>query len=171
MKSPAYLLLAVVLATSSCQLPAPVTNAPVIDNVAVNFQDPDKFTDVSDSFGGGYSQSYLDLISEHLKKTASSRLAVGQKLSVTFTDIDLAGDIPPGRVDSVRFIQSIYIPRMQLSFELKDANGAIVRQGERRLIDLDFQSKMTSFMDRNQPLNYDKEMLAEWVKREFPLKG
>jgi hypothetical protein len=29
---------------------------------------------------------------------------------------------------------------------------------------------MTSFMDRNQPLNYDKEMLAEWVKREFPLK-
>ena len=98
-----------------------------------------------------------------MKKTATGRLAEGQKLKVIFTDIDLAGDIPPGRTDNVRFVQSIYIPRMQLTFELKDAKGTTLRQGERRLIDLDFQSKMTSFMDRNEPLNYDKEMLADWV--------
>ncbi len=171
MKPSASLLLAAVLVTSGCQSanqPAPV---PVIDNVTVSFQEPDNFTDVSDSFGGSTSQYYLDLISEHLQKTATGRLAEGQKLKVIFTDIDLAGDIPPGRTDNVRFVQSIYIPRMQLTFELKDAKGTTLRQGERCLIDLDFQSKMTSFMDRNGPLNYDKEMLADWVKREFPLKG
>lgn len=171
MKTSASLLIAVVLATSSCQLAAPSTNAPLINNVAVSFQDPDKFTDVSDSFSGSYSESYLDLLSEHLKKTASSRLATGQKLSVAFTDIDLAGDIPPARADSVRFIQSIYIPRMQLNFELKDAQGAILKKGERRLFDLNFQSKLISPMERNQPLSYDKEMLADWVKQEFPLKN
>jgi hypothetical protein len=60
---------------------------------------------------------------------------------------------------------------MQLNFELKDAQGAILKKGERRLFDLNFQSKLISPMERNQPLSYDKEMLADWVKQEFPLKN
>lgn len=168
MKTYPVLLFAAVLFTGGCQSSQTAGSTPEPTNVTVVFHEPDNFTDVRDSYGNGTSQYYLDVISQYLKETATKLVPKGETLTVTFSDIDLAGDIPPGRIDSVRIIKAIYIPRMTLTFQLKDASGAIVKEGSRQLSDLDFQMKFTPSIDRNDPLYYDKQMLGDWIRKEFP---
>ena len=136
--------------------------------VTVKFNEPDKFTDAAAHFNGGTDQYYLDTLSEHLQKAAARQLAPGQKLEVTFTDIDLAGDFMPSnpKLMDVRVIKDIYIPRMVLSFRLLDADGKVIKEGERKLTDLNFMNNI-GLVYRNLPLFYDKALLTDWVRKEL----
>jgi hypothetical protein len=136
--------------------------------VTVTFEDSDNFTDARSSFGGGTDEHYLDMLSKHIQKAASKRLAAGQKLEVSIKDVDLAGDFLPGRASTqdVRVVKEIYIPRVKLSFKLLDADGKILKEGERFLSDLNFMMNV-GIIGRNDPLFYDKELLTAWVKKEF----
>ena len=168
MKTYLPLLLLAALLIGGCQSVPPNPTPASESDVTVNFQDPDKFADVRESFGGPTSQYYLDLLSQYVKKTAANRMTAGQKLTVTFTDIDLAGDFVPTspNMDTVRIIKAIYIPRMNLRFQLTDAKGAILKEGERRLTDLNFQQNFVP-LDRNQPLYHDKQLLDTWLRQEL----
>ena len=136
--------------------------------VSVKFNESDKFTDAASHFNGGTDKYYLQSLTAHLQKVADRALAPGQKLEVTITDIDLAGDFIPGNpsTQDIRIIKDIYIPRMVLSFRLLDADGKVIKEGERRLTDLNFMSNL-GIIDRDQPLFYDKALLTEWVRKEF----
>ncbi len=137
-------------------------------NVTVVFKDADKFTDARSRFGGSTDQSYLDILSEHLQKVASRQLQPGQKLEITVTDVDLAGDFLPVRpqMDQVRIIKDVYIPRVQLSFKLTDASGKVLKSGDRQLSDMNFMNN-SNIIGRNEPLFYDKALLTAWVEKEF----
>ncbi|MES1169015.1 MAG: DUF3016 domain-containing protein, partial [Oleiharenicola lentus] len=113
-------------------------------------------------------QYYLDQLSDHLKKVAARHMADGQKLEVTITDVDLAGDFIPGNASSqdVRIIKEIYIPRIKLSFRLLDADGHVLKEGERKLTDLNFMSNI-GLIGRDQPLFYDKALLTDWAQKEL----
>jgi Protein of unknown function (DUF3016) len=160
------LLLGALLIAAGCTT-SPVNPHPAaLGDITVNFKDPDKFSDARDSFSGQASQYYLDVLGKYLKEVASQRLNAGQKLEVTFTDIDLAGDIIPGQTTDIRVIKPIYIPRMDLTFTLRDAGGAVIKEGVRHLTDLNFQDNILP-INQNEPLRYDKPLLANWVKQEF----
>lgn len=148
--------------------PATSASASLPANITATFQDPDRFTDARSSFGSTTDHGYLDTLSDHLKRTAGPFVKADQKLEVTFTDIDLAGDFQPGRVqlDDVRIIKDIYRPRMTLHFKLTGPGGAVVKEGDRTLADSYFMANI-SIIDRDEPLFYDKEMLANWVRDEF----
>jgi hypothetical protein len=166
MKTPyPHLLLAAIIATGSAFAADPDTKA---SNVTVTFHESEKFTDARSSFGSDTDEGYLKIISEHLQKTAAKHLAAGQKLEITITDVDLAGDFIPGNVrnQDVRIIKEIYIPRIKLSFKLLDASGKVVKEGERKLSDLNFMMN-TGIIGRNDSLFYDKELLSNWVSKEF----
>ncbi len=136
--------------------------------VTVTFHESDKFTDARSTMGGSTDQYYLDELGSHLQKIAAKYVAPGEKLEVTFTDVDLAGDFEPGRADmqSVRIVKDIYLPRLTLNFRLIDADGKVLKEGERKLTDMNFLSNI-SIIDRNQPLFYDKPLLKNWVEKEF----
>jgi hypothetical protein len=136
--------------------------------VTVTFEDSDNYTDARSSFGGGTDQHYLDTLSKHLQRTASKRLTSGQKLEVTIKDVDLAGDFIPGRASTqdVRIVKEIYIPRVKLTFKLIDADGKVLKEGERMLSDLNFMMNL-GIVGRNEPLFYDKELISTWVNKEF----
>lgn len=164
-----YLLLAAILAGGSLfGADKKSKEKPQIDNVTVAFQEPDKFTDARSDFGSMTDERLLDVLSDHLKKTATKKLAAGQKLEVTIKDVDLAGDFIPGRpsINEVRIIKEIYIPRISLSFKLTDASGAVIKEGDRRLSDMNFMQNL-SIMGRNEPLFYDKQLITDWVSKEF----
>jgi hypothetical protein len=171
MKTTLLLLLATVLITAGCQsaATAPVATPSVTKgNLTVNFPDSDKYMDCREDFGGSTSQHYLDIITEHLQRVVSPRLADGQKLSVTFTDIDLAGDFLPGRaqMQHVRVIKEIYRPRMVVKFVLTGADGKTIKEGDRTLTDLNFMTNI-GISGRSDPLYYDKELLTQWAQDEF----
>lgn len=141
---------------------------PASASVSVSFHESEKFTDARSHFGGGTDEHYLKIITKHVEKLAERHLAPGQRLEVTFTDIDLAGDFVPGNPNTqdVRIIREIFIPRQKLSFRVLDAEGRVLKEGERRLSDLNFMNNPT-IISRNEPLFYDKELLSDWMSREF----
>ena len=136
-------------------------------NVTVTFKDSDKFSDAASSFGFGTDEGYLSTLADHVKEVAGKLLPAGQKLEVTFTDIDLAGEFLPTRnMDQIRVIKDIFIPRMTLTFKVTDASGKVIKEGERKLTDLNFMSNL-SIIGRSEPLFYDKALLSDWVRTEF----
>ncbi|RXK56008.1 DUF3016 domain-containing protein [Oleiharenicola lentus] len=138
------------------------------ESVSVAFHESDKFTDARSSFGGETDKHYLDTLATHLKKSAERRLAPGQKLEVTFTDIDLAGDFVPTNANAhdVRVIRDIWIPRQKLTFRLLDEQGQVIKEGERRLTDLNFMNN-PGLIGRSEPLFYDKALLTDWIAKEL----
>src|SRR5512135_2516283 len=88
---------------------APAANR---NNVSVTFQDPDKFTDVRENHSTTTSTYYLDELKACLQETAAPLLGAGQKLVITVTDVDLAGENLFNQPDQIRIMKEIYSPRV-----------------------------------------------------------
>jgi Protein of unknown function (DUF3016) len=136
----------------------------------VIFDHPEKFTDVKDSSmpSDRGSAAILSSLRDYLVLQAKYFVPEGSKLTLTFTDIDLAGDFEPWRgpqFDDVRIVKPIYPPHFKFHFALADATGRVVREGEEDLLDLAFDSRVT--LDRQDPLRYEKEILKDWMRRQL----
>ncbi|WP_438480799.1 DUF3016 domain-containing protein [Oleiharenicola lentus] len=163
-------LLAAGLFFAGCQSTPKVDNGVVAGDITVNFEQPDKFTDAADNLGGSTSDYVLSSLSDHLKQVAPAYLKAGQKLSVTFNDIDLAGDIPPNMRaagQDIRVIRPIFSPRQVIKFKLTDASGAVVKEGNRTLSNLNFQADAINPRSQSEPFFYDKQLLTDWLRNEF----
>ena len=143
------------------------------DRVTVIYNQPDNFTDFkSDRMGSEDDQKYLmDIFTAHLTQHAGKLLDSGQKLEVKFIDIDLAGAFEPWRgpqMDNVRIMKEIYPPRMKFDFKLLGVDGKVISEGKRELVDLSYQSNLV--MANSDPFRYDKNLLTDWMRREFGKK-
>ncbi len=145
--------------------------------VEVLFNQPENFTDVKDSQMGSDRgrQGYLESFREHLQDNAARRLPEGQRLSVTFTDIDMAGEYEPWRgpnASDVRIIKDIYIPRLKFNYSIIDPQGAVVKEGRAELSEMNFQMTLSGAINNSDPLRYEKQMLDNWMRKELgaPMK-
>lgn len=169
MKTNSILLLALTVLSPAVALRAEEIRT--IARAEVLFFEPEKFTDVRDSYMGDATRTtYLEQIRDHVLEQAKYFVPEGHKLSVTFTDIDMAGDFEPWhgpRWDDIRVVKDIYPPRILLTFRLTDAAGNVVKEGKRDLRDLAFLMKITiSF--RDDPVRHEKALLDDWLRSEFP---
>lgn len=169
MKTNSILLLALTVLS-----PAVASRAEEIRTIAraeVLFFEPEKFTDVRDSYMGDATRTtYLEQIRDHVLEQAKYYVPEGHKLSVTFTDIDMAGDFEPWhgpRWDDIRVVKDIYPPRILLTFRLTDAAGNVVKEGKRDLRDLAFMMKITMSF-RDDPVRHEKALLDDWLRSDFP---
>ena len=135
------------------------------DLVTVTFEDPDHFTDVQDRYSNLASQADLDELRDCVQQTAANSIPAGTKLTVTFLDVDLAGLIRPDK-DNIRVMTGTTFPRAHLKFQLVDNSGKVMKEGERKLSDMIYQQSM-QIVGRNEALFYDKQLLKEWVRKEF----
>ena len=72
-----------------------------------------------------FQEHFFSDIEEHVAKLAVT-LPEGQKLSMTVTDVDLAGDVRIGSMSEVRIVKNIYHPRIEFSYKLTNADGSMV---------------------------------------------
>ena len=157
-------LLAALLLAAGCQTPTPPLPAASVDGrVTVIFDKPDEFTAAKSSYNMGTDHGYLDELHRYIDRESRVYLADGQRLTVTFTDIDLAGDFRPdrARADNIRIIKEIYRPRLQFSYSVADATGKVINSGEENLTDMNFMSRLR--MSHSEELFYEKAMLKDWM--------
>ncbi len=138
--------------------------------VTVTFSDPEKFADAADGQRGSSvrREDNLSDIEDYIVERAALYLADGQRLQVTVTDVDLAGEVEPWRTHGahdLRIVKDIYPPRIDLSFQLLDASGAVVKEGERKLKDLTFTWKIT--INHSDPRVHEKALIDDWLRSEF----
>ncbi|MEO6876355.1 MAG: DUF3016 domain-containing protein [Opitutaceae bacterium] len=149
---------------------ASLSSVPAFDpadgRVTVTFDHPEKFTDARDGSFHDTAAWILNDLAAFLQRDIRGRLHEGEKFSMTFTDVDLAGDYEPWRgpdMDDVRIIKQIYPPRLVFRFVHTGANGKVIDHGDVTLTDLGFQ-RWTP-MGRSDPLYYEKDLLRSWVRQ------
>jgi len=128
---------------------APAADAPV----AVTFAHPEQYTDLRLSClsRDTDARSLMAELEAFLTAAAAPLVPAGQRLGITVTNVDMAGDIEswrgPGRCD-VRVVKDTYPPRIDLTFRLLDGEG----------------KGPASSTDH---LRYEKALLGEWLRREL----
>jgi hypothetical protein len=140
--------------------------------VEVTYVNPDEFTDFTDSIDRpdrgreGYSQSFK----EYLEHEAARLIPEGSRLTISFTEIDMAGDFEPWRgpqFSDIRIVKDLYPPRLNFTYKLTDASGAVLREGEVKLRDVNFLMNAGSAIS-NDSLRHEKAIMDDWLRREFP---
>ena len=136
--------------------------------VQVTFQEPEQFRDID--YGDGNTRRgikvHIPILEKHIIKSGKRFLKEGQTLTMPVTDVDLAGDYEPWLspdFDDIRIVKDIYPPRISFSYELKDAEGKVLKSGEENLVDMNFQYRMR--VRTHDELFYDKEMITDWMRR------
>jgi hypothetical protein len=135
--------------------------------VEVNFQSPERFTDMSRTYppSRGADEGYLSELRQYIERTGANRIPAGYKIAVTITDVDMAGQFEPERgpeFTDVRVVKTIYPPRITLNYRLTDATGAVRSEGDRRLTDQSFEYSTTP-ITRDDPLRYEKELMDTFL--------
>lgn len=136
-------------------------------DVEVVFENPSGFRDIDYGYHGNRQgqKIYLPEIERYILKEGKRYLLDGQSLRMTITDIDLAGEFEgwhPPPWDDVRILKGIYPPRISFSFELVAEDGTIIKSGEERLSDLNFEFRIRT--NHTDDLYYDKAMIRDWLK-------
>lgn len=113
--------------------------------------------------------AYLEQLRGHLVKQAAARLGAGERLSVSVTELDMAGEFEAWRppLGDARVLKDIYPPRIDLNFRLAADDGKVVKEGARELRDPAFLLGANRYAD--DPLRYEKALIDRWLEQE--LKG
>ena len=113
--------------------------------------------------------AYLEQLRGHLVKQAAPLLATGERLSVSVTELDMAGEFEAWRppASDARIMKDIYPPRIDLSFRLAAGDGKVIKEGARELRDPAFLASANRYP--GDPLRYEKTLLDHWLEQE--LKG
>lgn len=135
------------------------------------FEDMENFTDFS-VYGMNEERTlriFLGEMESQFERWAKRYLKEGEKLVLTFTDIDMAGDIQPwrNRVSAdIRYVESIYPPRLRFRYAHVAADGEILREGEEHLTDMAFQMNTGAVIrGRYEHFFYESELLDRWMRK------
>ena len=138
--------------------------------VSVVFANPEKYTDlkVTCVSGDAGARGLMSDLERFLREAAARRVPGGQRLEITVTNIDMAGEIEswrgPGRCD-LRLMTDVYPPRVDLQFRILGADGAELRAGTRRLRDSNYLTHAAPVTA--DQLRYEKALLLAWLQQEL----
>jgi hypothetical protein len=118
--------------------------------------------------GDADARALMGELTRFLQEAGARRVPEGQRLEITVTNIDMAGDIEswrgPGRCD-LRIMKDVYPPRIDLQFRLLGADGADVRAGPGRLRDSHYLTRAAPITADH--LRHEKALLLDWLQREL----
>lgn len=150
--------------------PLAAADAAKTDRVEVVFEHPENFTDVKASYNDFEAgrAGILRELSDYLAAVSKWYVPEGDKLTLTFTDVDLAGDFEPWRgpqFDDVRIVKSIYPPAFKFRYRVTGPDGKVLKEGEERLRDINFQDRITA--NTQDALHYEKDILKDWMSKKL----
>jgi hypothetical protein len=139
-------------------------------NVRINFVQPEKFSDFQiqgrqENVSAGI---FRDQVSRYLSPIIAKRFP-GDNLTLTFTEIDLAGRIDLSRtrkLSNIRIDRNIASPlRLYFDYTLTDSNGKILANGTKSLVDTDYLYRYTYYSEqaKTATLFYEKATLSRWI--------
>ncbi|MGB0133084.1 DUF3016 domain-containing protein [Dokdonella sp.] len=136
--------------------------------VAVDWTDPAQFSEILNrsAFNQTNPVVWLGEFASTIRRHAPRVLKTGQSLSVTITDVTLAGTVQygPGAV-GVRVVGSNSPPRIKLRFTLTSADGQVIDNGDRNLSNPGFMSP--HFPNNGDAYQYETRLLTDWMDQEF----
>lgn len=109
-------------------------------------------------------ETWIEPLAQHLQRSLERRLPQGERMDVTIVDVLRAGRFEPwqrGGLEEVRILRDHTPPRITLAWRHYDAQGALIDEGQQRLVDSAYGMRSTLDTD---PLRFEKRMLDAWVR-------
>lgn len=134
-------------------------------DVTVNFRKAEQYRDLQLS-----GQSLDDSLSQvestfaSVLQQASNRLPAKSKLVVTFTEIDLAGWIPPGAIRQVRVVSAAYPAHLEFDYTLTTQRSGQAREQSGHADLSSFNEDTAGDGSQSQPLYLESKLLRNWIK-------
>lgn len=135
----------------------------------LNFEDVGKFSDFT--LQGLNEKKTKNVFVKDAERSLKLKKYIGEDrtLAITFTDIDMAGDVQPWRNKNnadIRYVDGVYPPSMKFSYSLTDENGETVVEGEESIKDLNFNFSIKP--TGNSHFKYEMQMLEDWARTTLP---
>jgi hypothetical protein len=139
-------------------------------NVRINFVQPEKFSDfqIQGRLENVSAGIFRDQVSAYLAPVVAKRFP-GDQLSLTFTDIDLAGrnDFSRTRkLANIRIDRNIASPlRLYFDYTLTDSRGKVLASGSKSLVDADYLYRYNYYPEqtKSKTLFYEMATLNRWI--------
>jgi hypothetical protein len=133
----------------------------------VVFDHPENFADIKDDYHptDRGEEAILRRIRTFLIDRTKALVPDGDTLTITFTDINLAGKFEPWRGvgwENVRIYTSNYPPSFTFTYSVTDASGKVIREGSEAIREAGYL--MDSTNDRIDSLRYEKDILYGWAR-------
>ncbi|MBL8517939.1 MAG: DUF3016 domain-containing protein [Betaproteobacteria bacterium] len=162
----ARLLIAALVALLLTPFAATAQPAPVVEVV---FEKSENFIDAYPRTRGGSERDLketLEGIQRIFAEESARRLKAGDRLKITVTDLDLAGEIEPGRtgVMELRVLRRITWPRMTVRYSFSREGREST--AEATLSEPGYQDN-AGFCARSGALCYERQMIGRWLTRQF----
>lgn len=163
-------LLAILLPLVTLRPASAKPHEPGASKLTVNYPGWEKYTDIKDYFNptDRGEQAILNDLRQAMEYSAGLLVPDGDHLTLTFSDIDLAGDFEPGRgaqFDDIRIVKDIYPPRFVFTYSLIDPAGHVIKSGTENLLDMNFTQTLS--IDTTDARHYDKAVLRDWMERKL----
>jgi hypothetical protein len=138
--------------------------------VAVRWNDPAQFTEIRYSRNPRQASEgdWVEEIAEYLQARTARALPTGERVEIDILDIERAGEYEWLRdsAQDIRVMRDLYPPRLTLQFRRYAADGHVIAQGERRLVDLAYLMGPRP-ISSSDTLVYEKRLIDRWIRREF----
>ena len=133
--------------------------------VSIELVNPESFTDLEQTHNSlkNARANFARAITEELERRLRASFGEGARLSLKFTDVDLAGRINPARFSEVRVVKSVWPPRAEFTYKLTAPDGSEIASGEKSLVDLGYLGFAGS-QSRHEAFRYEREMMKDWLR-------
>lgn len=111
-----------------------------------------------------FEQYLFSELTPALAKIANKHLTPEQKLELTVTNVDLAGDVQPtfgGATDDIRIVTDLYPPKIRFEYVLTE-NGKVIKSGSEKLNNMGYLMDIQPI--GNDPFPYEQNLLTDWFK-------
>ncbi|WP_394176558.1 DUF3016 domain-containing protein [Thalassotalea litorea] len=141
--------------------------------VETEWVEPEKFTDVKPANGtrAKFRETTFNQLEKHFQKRADE-LPEDQVLKLSFTDVDLAGDVKymvgPNN-NNYRVIEDLYRPRLAFTYELIDGDKNVLKSGEEDIKDMNFMNRVRNNRSSDSYV-YEKNLFDDWFYKTIKSK-
>jgi hypothetical protein len=156
-----------VLALMSCPLTAQAAQT------EITWNDTDSFRDIEASQNNNqivFEQNVIETLTRYFNEASSRYLPADQNITLTVIDLDLAGDVNDysGRLEDgrKRIVKDLYFPSITIRYQLSDANGNSLQEGEDTLKNMSFLSGYSRVISR-ESLDHEKRLIDRWFSDQF----
>lgn len=134
--------------------------------VTVNFPNWEKYDDILDEFlpSDQGEQTILREMVRSMDDLAGREIPEGQHLTLTFTNIDLAGEFLPSHRE-LRTMKTIYPPRLVFTYSLTNSAGQVLKSGKADLTDDLYLQRIP--IDPDDPRHFEKAMMKDWMEHQL----
>ncbi|GHA93023.1 DUF3016 domain-containing protein [Shewanella indica] len=169
-----HLLLVSALASGSVLAADKADENPVTESgkVKIEWQSPKDFRDIKSAseLQSRYEKRLFDTLTKTLDKDVSSSLKDNQKLELTVTDVDLAGDVRPtfgATANDIRVVKNVYPPKISFSYRLLEGDQVVIA-GDEKLTDMQFLDHVDRI--NSDSFRYEERMLKDWFQKTLKPK-